>query len=85
MRQNVADKLQSRKWLHNRSKPSLRRDAEMTAVSIVASIFPYDSRVDSVMDHQHLVMAYCLTWIVQLCYLGYVGRKWYSARNKKDL
>jgi hypothetical protein len=52
----------------------------MTAVSIVASIFPYDSRVDSVMDHQHLVMAYCLT-----CYLGYVGRKWYSARNKKDL
>jgi hypothetical protein len=57
----------------------------MTPIFIVASIFPYDSKVDSVMDHQHLVIAYCLTWLVHLCYLGYVGRKWYSAKNEKDL
>jgi hypothetical protein len=57
----------------------------MTPIFIVASIFPYDSKVDSVMDHQHLVIAYCLTWWVHLCYLGYVGRKWYSAKNERDL
>jgi hypothetical protein len=56
----------------------------MTPIFTVASIFPYDSSIDSVMDHQHLVMAYCLTWIVHLCYLAYVGRKWQSARNQKD-
>jgi hypothetical protein len=48
-----------------------------------ASIFPYDPKIDSVMDHQHLVIAYCLTWFVHLCYLGYVSRKWYSSKNQK--
>ena len=46
-------------------------------------LFPYDPKIDSVMDHQHLVIAYCLTWFVHLCYLCYVGRKWYSAKNQK--
>ena len=57
----------------------------MMPIFTIASIFPYDSKIDSVMDHQHLIMAYCLTWIVHLCYLCYVGRKWYSARNQKDM
>jgi hypothetical protein len=42
-------------------------------------IFPYDPKIDSLMGHQHLIMAYCLVWSVQLCYLLYVLRKWYSA------
>jgi hypothetical protein len=33
------------------------------------------------MGHQHLIMAYCLVWSVQLCYLLYVLRKWYSANE----
>jgi hypothetical protein len=56
----------------------------MTLTFAIASIFPYDSKIDSVMDHQHLVAAYCLTWFVHLCYLCYVGRKWHSAKNQKS-
>jgi hypothetical protein len=82
MRQNVADKLRSRTLLRKLSKPSLRKDT-MTLISAAASIFPYDPKIDSVMDHQHLVIAYCLTWFVHLCYLGYVSRKWYAAKNQK--
>jgi hypothetical protein len=54
----------------------------MTLISAV-SIFPYDSKIDSVMDHQHLVIAYCLTWFVHVCYLCYVCRKWFSTKNQK--
>jgi hypothetical protein len=64
------------------SKPSLRK-VRMTLISAPASIFPYDPKIDSVMGHQHLVIAYCLTWFVHLCYLGYVSRKWYAAKNQK--
>jgi hypothetical protein len=55
----------------------------MTLIFAAASLFPYDSKIDSVMDHEHLVIAYCLTWFVHLCYLCYVGSKWHLAG--KDL
>jgi hypothetical protein len=55
----------------------------MSGIFAIASIFPYDSKIDSLMEHQHLVMAYCLVWSVQLCYLCYVGRKWFSAKKQK--
>jgi hypothetical protein len=49
-----------------------------------ASIFPYDSKIDSVMGYHHLVVAYSLTWVVHLCYLGYVLHKRRSARSLDD-
>jgi len=52
----------------------------MILVSLLTSIFPYDAKIDSPLDHQHLVIAYCITWTVQLGYLLYVCRKWYSGR-----
>jgi hypothetical protein len=33
------------------------------------------------MFHRHLVAAYAVTWIIQLSYLAYVGRKWILARR----
>lgn len=35
------------------------------------------------MFHRHLVAAYAVTWIVQLSYLAYVGRKWILARKEQ--
>jgi hypothetical protein len=55
----------------------------MSHISGFASVFPYDPKLDSAMAHEHLVIAYSLTWFVQLCYLFYVARKWYSARQQK--
>jgi hypothetical protein len=46
-----------------------------------ASIFPYDSKIDSVMGYHHLVAAYSLTWVIHLSYLGYVIHKRRSARS----
>jgi hypothetical protein len=51
----------------------------LAQLAIAAYVFPYDPRIDSVMGHQHLVIAYCLTWFVHLSYLLYVLRKWYTA------
>ena len=53
----------------------------MTHLLGFASIFPYDSTIDSVMGYHHLVAAYSLTWVVHLCYLGYVIHKRRSARS----
>jgi hypothetical protein len=55
----------------------------LTHLAIATSFFPYDPAIDSVMGHRHLIMAYCLVWSVQLCYLLFVLRKWYSA-NKPE-
>lgn len=56
----------------------------MTHISGFVSIFPYDPNIDSVMGHHHLMMAYSLTWVVHLCYLLYVSKKWHSARSLGD-
>lgn len=56
----------------------------MTHLVGFASIFPYDPTIDSVMGYHHLVAAYCLTWVVHLCYLGYVIRKRRTARSLSD-
>ena len=53
----------------------------MTHLLEFASIFPYDSTIDSVMGYHHLVIAYSLTWVVHLCYLGYVIHKRRSAHS----
>lgn len=33
------------------------------------------------MNLRHLVIAYCLTWILQLGYLGYILRGWRRLRK----
>ena len=55
----------------------------MIHLSAIASVFPYDPKTDSVLGHQHLIIAYALTWCVQLCYLFYVGRRFYLAKRQK--
>jgi hypothetical protein len=33
------------------------------------------------MFHRHLVLAYAVTWVIQLGYLAYVGLKWRAGKN----
>ncbi|HVJ07623.1 MAG TPA: hypothetical protein VM554_04520 [Acidisarcina sp.] len=33
------------------------------------------------MAHQHLVIAYVITWVIQLGYLSWVGLKWAAVRK----
>jgi hypothetical protein len=33
------------------------------------------------MFHRHLVLAYAVTWVIQLAYLAYVAWKWRSGKN----
>ncbi len=33
------------------------------------------------MAHQHLVLAYVLTWVLQLGYLGMLGMKWRAEKR----
>ena len=56
----------------------------MTYLLASASTFPYDPQIDSVMGYHHLVAAYALTWVVHLCYLGYVIHKRRSAGSLDD-
>jgi hypothetical protein len=56
----------------------------VTHLLACTSIFPYDPKIDSVMGYHHLVVAYSLTWVVHLCYLGYVIHKRRSARSPGD-
>lgn len=35
------------------------------------------------MFHRHLVLAYAITWVIQLGYLAFVTWKWKSGRNPK--
>jgi hypothetical protein len=56
----------------------------VTHLLACASMFPYDFKIDSVMGYHHLVAAYSLTWVVHLCYLGYVIHKRRSARSLDD-
>jgi hypothetical protein len=37
----------------------------------------------AILDHQFLVAAYTITWVLQLGYLAYVGLRW-QAERKKD-
>lgn len=34
------------------------------------------------MFHRHLVLAYTVTWVIQLGYLAYVALKWRSGRQR---
>jgi hypothetical protein len=36
----------------------------------------------AILDHQFVVAAYAVTWILQLGYLGFVTAKWRSEKRK---
>jgi hypothetical protein len=36
------------------------------------------------MFHRHLVAAYAAVWIIQLGYLAYVGKKWFTVRRAEN-
>ena len=36
------------------------------------------------MFHRHLVLAYAVTWVIHLGYLGYVVLKWKAAGKTED-
>ena len=33
------------------------------------------------MAHRHLILAYALTWVLQLSYVGYLAVKWRSEKR----
>lgn len=33
------------------------------------------------MFHRHLVLAYAITWVIQLSYLGYIFYKWKAGKH----
>lgn len=33
------------------------------------------------MAHRHLILAYALTWVLQLSYVGYLAVKWRSEKQ----
>jgi hypothetical protein len=32
------------------------------------------------MSHRHLVLAYIVTWVIQLGYAGFLTRKWFALK-----
>ena len=38
----------------------------------------------SILDHQFVVAAYTITWIMQLGYLAYLGLKWRSEKRNAE-
>jgi len=38
----------------------------------------------AVLDHQFVVAAYTVTWVIQLGYLAYLGFKWRSEKRNAE-
>jgi hypothetical protein len=38
----------------------------------------------AVLDHQFVVAAYTITWVIQLSYLAYLGLKWRSEKRNAE-
>ncbi len=36
------------------------------------------------MSHRHLVLAYVITWVIQLSYVGFLGVKWRGVRKAEQ-
>jgi threonine/homoserine/homoserine lactone efflux protein len=36
-----------------------------------------------ILDHQFVVAAYTVTWVIQLSYLAYLGMKWRAEKRKE--
>ena len=38
----------------------------------------------SILDHQFVVAAYTVTWVIQLGYLAFLGLKWRAEKRKSQ-
>jgi threonine/homoserine/homoserine lactone efflux protein len=38
----------------------------------------------AILDHQFVVAAYTVTWVIQLSYLAWLGLKWRSEKRNAD-
>ena len=38
----------------------------------------------SILDHQFVVAAYTVTWVIQLVYLAWLGLKWRSEKRSAE-
>ena len=47
--------------------------------NLLSSLFPFDARIDTRLGYRHLVMAYCVVWVIQVCYVCYLLFQWKSA------
>ena len=36
----------------------------------------------SILDHQFVIAAYTVTWVIQLSYLAFLGLKWRAEKRK---
>jgi threonine/homoserine/homoserine lactone efflux protein len=36
----------------------------------------------TILDHQFVIAAYTVTWVLQLAYLAYLGAKWRAEKRK---
>jgi uncharacterized membrane protein len=45
---------------------------------LLPSLFPFNPKTDTSLGHNHLVLAYCVVWVVQLGYLSYLLFQWRS-------
>lgn len=52
-------------------------------IAALAPVFPFDAAIEKPMAHQHLVLAYCFCWGIQLAYLGYIVVKQRAARKSE--
>ncbi len=52
--------------------PLLANFAHLAPLASFAPLFPYDPAIEKPLAHQHLAVAYCFCWGIQLVYLGYV-------------
>jgi len=39
----------------------------------------------SILDHQFVVAAYTVTWVIQLGYLAYLGLKWRAEKRRASI
>jgi hypothetical protein len=82
MQQNAVGRRWNSRQKHKHSK-SLHRETTCRTYQVSLLYFLTTPKIDSAMAHEHLVIAYSLTWFVHLCYLFYVVRKWRSTRRQK--
>jgi hypothetical protein len=52
-------------------------------IAALAPVFPFDPAIEKPMAHQHLVLAYCFCWGIQLAYLGYIVVKQRASRKSE--
>jgi len=53
----------------------------LSALGLLAGIFPYDPAIDTPLGHRNLILIYASVWIGQIGYAVYAGYKWAKAKR----